>query len=232
MISARSEFQFVSRGFADTAVLIPGWASDYRIFSALDIPFNYLIPIRIKFSDFEKELISALDKNKITKFHLIGWSLGGFLAAAFAGRNHSLIESLVFLSVARKFQKSLLEEIGLKLKKNKRAYLYKFYRDCFSQEDMAGWVWFKKNLLIDYVNNIQLEDLLSGLDYLSGATLKPQDALRLKVRIFHGKKDLIMPFSDAEKMSCEFNRVDFTALAGIGHACFLNYSFKEKFCNG
>jgi len=233
MNCVKSKFEFIPRGFGDTAVLIPGWASDYRIFAALDLPYNYLLPIRINFSDFQKELLGALEKNCLQKAHLVGWSLGGFLALEFAGQNPSRVKGLALLSIAREFDSNLLKEIESKIKKNKRAYLYKFYQDCFAAEDKAGWCWFRKNLLRDYVDTMELEDLIAGLDYLAVARLKPGDASGIdKVRIFHGEKDRIMPFSDAATIKSEFRQADFTALSGTGHICFLNPLFKEKFCHG
>ena len=233
MNSAKSKFEFFPRGFGKTAVFIPGWASDCRVFAALDLPYNYLLPVRVNFSDFEKELLRALEQNSLPEAHLFGWSLGGFLAMEFAGKNPSRVKGLVLLSIAKEFDNNLLKEIESKIKKNKQAYLYKFYRDCFSAEDKAGWRWFKKNLLKDYINTMELEDLLAGLDYLSVARLKPTDASGLGlVRIFHGEEDRIMPFSDAARIKSEFPGACFTALSGIGHICFLNSRFKEKFCHG
>ncbi len=233
MSSVKSKFEFFPRGFADTAVLIPGWASDCRIFAGLDLAFNYLLPVGLNFSDFEKEFTCALEQNSIKKALLLGWSLGGFLATEFAIRNPSSIKELVLLSIAREFDGNLLKEIASKIKKNKRAYLYKFYRDCFSTEDRAGWCWFKKNLLEDYISTMELDSLLAGLNYLSTVRFKLTGASGIdRVRIFHGEEDRIMPFSDAARIKSEFGQADFTALSGIGHICFLNSQFKEKFRHG
>lgn len=217
----------------DTAVLVPGWANDCRIFATLDLPYNYLLPISLGFFDFEQELLGALQERSIKKVYLLGWSLGGFLVMDFVKKNYPLIKELVLLSITKEFDNNLLKEIAEKIKKNKRAYLYKFYQDCFSAEDRTGRCWFKKNLFRDYIDSMRLEDLMVGLDYLSCARLKPKDASGIdKVRIFHGEKDQIMPFSDAVQIRSEFNKVDFTALSNIGHICFLNFRFKEKFYHG
>ena len=233
MYSAKSKFEFIPRGFSDTAVLIPGWASDCRIFVSLDLPYNYLLLVELNISDFEKELLLALERNSVKKAHLLGWSLGGFLAADFSAKNPLLVRELILLSIAREFDSNLLQEIAQKLKKNKRAYLYKFYRDCFSPDDKTGWCWFKKNLLEDYINTMGLKNLISGLEYLSAARLIPAELSRLdKIRIFHGEDDRIMPFSHAAGMISEFRGADFTAFSGIGHICFLNSRFKEKFSHG
>lgn len=233
MSSAKSKFEFIPRGFNENAVLIPGWASDCRIFAALDLPYNYLLPLKVNFSDFEKELLMALEQHSLRTVHLLGWSLGGFLAAEFAAKNSSRVKDLVLLSIAKEFDSNLLKEIESKIRKNKRAYLYKFYQDCFSAEDKAGWCWFKKNLLREYTGAMELEDLIAGLSYLSTSKLKPDGAVGLdSIRIFHGEKDRIMPFAAAARIKSEFGQAEFTALSGIGHICFLNSQFKEKFRHG
>jgi len=175
----------------------------------------------------------ALEKNSCRKVILAGWSLGVFLAMDFAAKNPHPVKELLLLSIAREFDRALLKEIGLKIRKNKRAYLYQFYRDCFSAEDKAGWCWFRKNLFRDYLNNMELEELIAGLDYLSRVKLTPKDASGIdNVKIFHGEKDRITPFVDAASIKSEFKQADFTALSGIGHVCFLNSCFKEKISHG
>lgn len=233
MRSAKSKFKFIPRGFSDTAVLIPGWASDCRIFSSLNLPYNYLLPVELNLSDFEKELLLALERNSLKNVHLLGWSLGGFLSAGLAAKNPLLVKEMILLSIAREFDSNLLKEIAQKLKKNKRAYLYKFYRDCFSAEDKAGWRWFKNGLLNDYINTMDAKNLISGLEYLFAARLMPAELSRVgKIRIFHGEDDRIMPFSHAAGMISEFKEADFTPLSGIGHVCFLNPGFRGKFSHG
>ena len=233
MNSLRSRFEFIPRGYRDTIVLLPGWASDCRIFAPLELPYNYLLAARINFSDFQRELLRALEQNSLKKVILAGWSLGVFLAMEFAAKNTSLVKELLLLSIAREFDRNLLKEIGLKIRKNKRAYLYQFYRDCFSAQDRQGWCWFKKNLFRDYLNNMELDELIAGLDYLSFARLAPRDSSGIdKVKIFHGEEDRITPFLEADSMKSEFKQADFTALTGIGHVCFLNPGFKDKIFHG
>ena len=74
MISAKSTiFKYVNKGYRDSIVFIPGWASDYRIFSNLDLDFNYLLPVEFYPFSFEKDLKEALEKNSIKKNSRIGF---------------------------------------------------------------------------------------------------------------------------------------------------------------
>ena len=40
------KFKYIDRQKPETAVLVPGWATDYRIFDTLDLDYNYLMPGR------------------------------------------------------------------------------------------------------------------------------------------------------------------------------------------
>jgi len=57
MISLKSEFRFFNRGFKDTLVLIPGWATDYRIFNSLDLSYNYLLTTKLYHFNFNYALL-------------------------------------------------------------------------------------------------------------------------------------------------------------------------------
>ncbi len=138
MNSQISEFSYIYRGFKEAIVLIPGWATDYRIFSNLDLNYNYLLPVRFNPLDFKKKLSKELDKRGINKISMLGWSLGGFLAVEFFSDNPERIDKLILISIRKRYDSKNLEDIAFKLKKNKKAWLYKFYLDCFSKKDKKG----------------------------------------------------------------------------------------------
>lgn len=230
MISQKSEFEFIDRGFKDTMVLLYGWATDQRIFSALDLDYNYLFPTKLNPFEFENELLNVLEKKSINKVCLFGWSLGSFLAAEFAKNNPGLIEQLILLSIRNKFDRGALKDIETKIKKNKKAYLHKFYLECFSGKDQNELVWFKRNLLKNYTEEMELEGLISGLGYLSGAQLdiKPLSGLE-KIKIFHGVDDRIAPFKEAQEIGKRFQATKFISLQNCGHIPFLKHNFRGIF---
>lgn len=230
MISQVSKFKLVNRGFDKTLTLVPGWASDWRVFGALDLDYNYLLPVELSPLNFERDLSEALNKEGIDKFSLFGWSMGGFLASDFASKNPDKIEELILVSVRKKYPGELLEDIKAKLKQNKRAFLYKLYFNCFSREDEEGQEWFKEHLLMDYINELRLDDLLAGLDYLRGAQIIPPSLSGVgKIRIFHGDDDKIASPDEARRLKDELPQAEFILLAQIGHTPFINKIFKEKF---
>ena len=106
-----SEFKFFQRGFKDTLALIPGWATDYRIFSNLDLNYNYLLPIKFHPADFKKELSRSLEELHINKVSLFGWSSGGFLATDFALGYASKVGELILVSIRKRFIPDSLKKI-------------------------------------------------------------------------------------------------------------------------
>ena len=233
MISPVSKFKLSNRGFNKTIVLIPGWATDYRIFNALDLNYNYLLPIEYDPFNFERDLKELLNREAIDKVSLFGWSMGGFLAADFASKNPDRVDELILLSVQKKFSPELLQDIKLKLKQNMRAFLYKLYFNYFSREDKEGLSWFKDHLLMSYIDELKLEDFLCGLDYLSQTQINPESLAGIKrIRIFHGQDDKIASLDEAHQIKSELSQAEFICLPGTGHVPFFNRKFKEKFLNG
>ncbi len=230
MISPVSKLKLINRGFKKNLVLIPGWATDYRIFNALELNYNYLLPIEYYPFDFEKELREFLNRESIDKVSLFGWSMGGFLASDFASNNPGRVDELILLNVQKKFSMGLLEDIKIKLKENKKAFLYKLYLNSFSEEDREGLIWFKKHLLINYIDELRLEDLLLGLDYLCGAQINPASLAGIKrIIIFHGQEDKVASLNEAQQIKSELPQAEFISLSGVGHIPFFSRQFKERF---
>jgi len=225
-----SEFKLVERGFKETLVLIPGWASDYRIFNSLELDYNYILPVKFLPFDFTKDLLGFLDNNSLDQVSLFGWSMGAFLAADFSAAFPARIKELFFTGIRRKFPKDILEDVKLKIKKNWKAYLYRFYPDSFSAFDQDALAWFRKHLLKEYLSSMKPGELIAGLDYLAGARLKPQSLAGVKkITIFHGCEDKIAPFSEARSISRSLPGSKFVSFPGAGHAVFLNSNFIQKF---
>lgn len=217
MKSAKSEFRWLDRGFKETLVLIPGWATDYRIFYDLDWGYNYFFAVRCSPLNFVRQLKEALDKLSLNKVSILGWSQGAFLSADFAQGYPEYINKCFLLSIRKRFDSDRLKEIERKLKKNKRAYLYKFYETGFSpkKEDFAQ---FKKYLLKDYLNGMELKDLIEGLNYLSQAEIKTQSLAKIeRITIIHGREDKVAPFEEAKDIAKGLPQAEFVPLDKTGH---------------
>lgn len=230
MIFRNLNFKFEERGFKDTLVLIPGWATDYRIFSPLNLNYNYLFPTDNYFLDLGERLLGVLNKRSIDKVSIFGWSLGGFLGADFAFKNPGRINELILLGIRKKFDSAALEGIKTQLIENKKACLYKIYLGCFSDTEKENLLWFKEKLLKDYISSLKLEDLIEGLDYLSKTeiNLKPLAKIK-KIMIFHGLKDKIAPVEEAREMQQELPDADFLFMPEAGHLPFMQKDFAQVF---
>lgn len=228
MVSAkRTEFNYIDRGFQDTIALIPGWASDYRIFTPLNLRYNYLLPIDFHPVEFEKALFDILEENDIRRISILGWSMGGFVAAEFASRHSGLISKLTLVSIRARYNRGDIERIKTYITKSKKSYLYKFYMECFyDKENMA---WFRENLLDDYCKGFEVSYLLDTLEYLKTAQVNTKllGSVR-EIKIIHGKDDKIAPFDEAVSVSKEFGKGAFLPVGNAGHIPFLEKDLNDE----
>lgn len=223
MISQKSKFEFVTRGFKETLVLIPGWATDQRIFARLELPYNYLLTLEVDPFEFKARLKKELDRRSIAKISLFGYSLGGFLAYEFALEYPQGIDALIFAGIRKKYPADTLDDVTKRLKQDKNAYLREFYTACFSSKEKDSRAWFIKHLLKDYLKNMRLDELLRGLDYLRQVQIDPEKLKAFKkVKIIHGKEDKIAPFIEADNFRKYLSNAEFDFRDGGGHMLFLN----------
>lgn len=213
-------FKYLDRGQQKTIVLIPGWATDYRIFDSLNLKFNYLLPLDFSPSTFESSILNTLGEQGIGKISLLGWSLGGFLAAELSAKYPNLVEELILVSIRKKYKKKEIAGIKELLKKNKKGYLYKFYGQCFSEKISLSW--FKKNLLKTYCEQFDLEYLLKTLDYLEKAQINTQELLGIeRIKIIHGESDEIAPIDEAREVQEAIAGAELITIKNSGHIPFL-----------
>jgi pimeloyl-ACP methyl ester carboxylesterase len=222
-----SKFSFSNRGKKETILLVPGWASDWKIFNTLNLEYNYLIPTEFSPFNFKDSLVYKLQEENLNKLTILGWSLGGFAAVDFACQFPHFVNKIFLVSVRKKYPKENLENIGRFIKKDKKAYLYRFYHECFSPNE-EGFFWFKKNLLKLYLEEINLDYLLEGLDYLSRSELNLDVLKNMNVKLLHGEEDKIAPFEEVLKIKNGLPDADLISIKGTGHIPFLNPGFEEK----
>lgn len=213
-------FRYLDRGYQRNIVLIPGWATDYRIFNLLNLKFNYLLPLDFSPATFEDSILNTLGDNKIEKISLLGWSLGGFVAAEFSAKHPNLVDELILVSIRKKYKKEAIDEIKELLKKSKKGYLYKFYGQCFSRKVSLSW--FKKNLLKTYCQDFDLDYLLTTLDYLEKSQIFTQELSGIKrIKIIHGENDRIAPIDEAREVQKNINGSELIVVKDSGHIPFL-----------
>ncbi|NQT06875.1 MAG: alpha/beta hydrolase [Candidatus Omnitrophica bacterium] len=220
MISAQStRFEFFDRGKKETAVLIPGWATDYRIFDNLNLDFNYLLPVEFNPINFKDKLHTYLKDNGITDIWFCGYSLGGFIASGFAEEHPDIVKGLVLMSIRERYESDEIEGVRRALKKNKDAYLYKFYSQCLP-DDIAR-KFFKKTLLKDYLKKFELKFLLDTLEFLKNCRICPEALKGVKrIKIIHGREDRIAPLQEVLKIKNDLEDAELTLIDGAGHMVF------------
>lgn len=226
MTLIKSTFKYLAREKENLLVLVSGWASDWRIFSRLNLDFNYLLADNYSPFNFEQLLLEAKEQYKIKKFSILGWSLGGFLAADFASKYPEYIDRLILVSIRRKYQPEILNQIKAHLRQSKEGYLRQFYRQCFAKDDNAAY--FKQNLLSDYCQKFRLDYLLEGLGYLEIAQIHHNALKKLnQVEIIHGESDLIAPLREVKELAKLMPWAKFTVLKQAGHIPFLREEFNQ-----
>jgi len=224
------EISSARRSSARKIVLIPGWAFDYRIFNAVEWEYDCLKAVKFSPFNFAAELKDFLTERLIEKISLLGWSMGGFLACDFACENPEMVEELILVSVRESFDRDYLREAAKKIRKNKRAWLYKFYSGCFSRFDQTGRDYFKKELLNGYLEGMESEELISGLALIAQAKIESRSLAGIeKIRFFHGEADTVVPIEEAKKISSVLPQAEFISLPGLGHNVFLNKRFEAAF---
>lgn len=230
---SNSGFNYIDRGFKRNLVLIPGWATDYRIFSRLELDYNYFVPVDIAAYRFKEELLKLLKQRGYKSISILGYSLGGFLASDFAAEYPERVGELILFAVRKAYNNTALSQIKQSLASNAKAFLYKFYLNCFSKGDREGLSWFRNNLLDAYLDNHCPGRLNQGLDYLSSARIDTEKLSCIKeIAIFHGENDLIAPLKEALEIKHALPKARLNLLPGKGHIFFLSGGLKEYFPYG
>lgn len=224
-----SKFRYIDRDKKESIVLIPGWATDFRIFDGLDIEYNYLVPVEYSPRGFGDDLERALNEHALNRISLLGWSMGGFVACEILPRFRHRIDTLTLVSVRRRYDKANNDMIKAVLVKNKKGFLRKFYADCFTGCDRDLYELLKAGLLKEYRDNLELAYLLDGLNYLSTHSIEPQTLVGASVTFVHGSADTIAPMGEAVEMHDALPGARLVSIEGAGHMPFFSVDFKRIF---
>lgn len=217
-----SGFERIERGHGRTLVLLPGWATDRRVFSTLDLPCNYLLVD--EFSPFG--FADVLAEHLPPRVSLLGWSLGGFVAADYAARFPERVEELILVSVRPGYPAAEIAAMRSDLERNRRGRLIKFYNDCFTPAESALRAWFRAELQSSYLESQLTPPLRRDLDYLAAATIEPANLRAVRTTIVHGRDDHIAPAAEIFSRRYDWPEARWLLLDG-GHLPFLHTGFTE-----
>lgn len=215
------------RGRQRTLVLLPGWATDSRIFARLDLPYNYLEPNGFTPLPAIADLRAVIAKHAGGRASLLGFSLGGFLAAAFAREHPDMVEELILLGVRRQYPPAELAGVRAALARDPAAFLEYFYqRAMHTADDDPSSVWFNARLRDSYLAHAGDAALTAGLNCLARQRLEPAELATLcNVRLLHGELDLIAPVGEAHELASAAARLD--VIPGAGHLLPLHLACQE-----
>jgi pimeloyl-ACP methyl ester carboxylesterase len=203
-------------------VLLPGWATDYRIFDRFPVARTRIIPLDPITHDCSGDLAAFLRDEGISPVDFYGWSLGGALALRFARQYPELTGRVIVAAVRPSYPLAELESVRRDLKDNATAFLGDFYRRCFLPGQRDDYRWFKDTLLADYQARFAIDDLIRGLDCLGEWAFDEADLSIRPTTILHGDLDVIAPVTEIADVAGRVVDVDFHVVSGAAHAVFLS----------
>jgi len=165
------------------------------------------------------EILAFLTQHHLETIHLVGWSMGAFLAFDFACAFPGKVASLTLLGMRAFWPPSEIEAIHQGLATDSQAFLRDFYRKSLLgyKKEARRFVAEQQEALMA---SLDMQLLARGLDYLAQWRL-PVHALQCPVSCWHGRRDIIAPV--AERVVIPGART--LIIEHGGHALFLDREF-------
>jgi pimeloyl-ACP methyl ester carboxylesterase len=202
-------------------VLLPGWATDHRIFEPIAIDGPSVIVEGPLTRAFPERLAEYLSKEGLFPVSLFGWSLGGAAALQFTRVYPEMLNRLILFGLRPRYPADALDAARRGVIDDKEAYLTSFYRTCFLPAQRGDYAWFKRSLLTPYLHEMAVTDLLASLDYLGECAFSPADVTLRDTTILHGAWDSIAPIAEIEALIEASGASRFHVLPNAAHAPFL-----------
>ncbi len=213
-------------------VLLPGWATDGRIFEGVLPGVTAVTTGPLRPDRFTARLASFLDRAARGPVTVVGWSLGGFLAAEFAREYPDRVRRVVLVGIRREYPEGDVAAVLRSLSADPAGCLSGFYAQCFYPSQMPAYRRFRAGLQAAYLREMDGVALREGLSYLASARLSGETLPACPVAIVHGEKDVIAPFAEAEGVAREGGNATFHPLPGAAHAAFLADGFRAVVADG
>jgi pimeloyl-ACP methyl ester carboxylesterase len=225
--------EFVVTGEGDPSmVLLPGWATDGRIFEGVLPGVTAVTTGPLRPEGFSRRLAAFLGRAAHGAVTVVGWSLGGFLAAEFAREYPDRVRRIVLVGIRREYPEGDVAGVLRSLSADPGACLTAFYAQCFFPSQMPAYRRFRGGLQAAYLRELDGGALREGLSYLAGARLSGETLPACPVAIVHGEKDVVAPLAEAEGVAREGGNATFHPLPGAAHAAFLADRFRAVVADG
>ena len=213
-------------------VLLPGWATDGRIFEGVLPGVTAVTTGPLRPEGFSRRLAAFLDRAARGSVTVVGWSLGGFLAAEFAREYPGRVRRVVLVGIRREYPEGDVAGVLRSLSADLGGCLSGFYAQCFYPSQMPAYRRFRAGLQAAYLREMDGGALREGLSYLASARLSGGTLPACPVAIVHGEKDVVAPFEEAEGVAREGGNATFHPLPGAAHAAFLADGFRAVVADG
>jgi pimeloyl-ACP methyl ester carboxylesterase len=225
--------EFVVVGEGDPSmVLLPGWATDGRIFEGVLPGVTAVTTGPLRPEGFSRRLAAFLGRAAGGAVTVVGWSLGGFLAAEFAREYPDRVRRVVLVGIRREYPEGDVAGVLRSLSADPGACLTAFYTRCFFPSQVPAYRRFRAGLQATYLREMDGGSLREGLSYLAGARLSGGTLPACPVAIVHGEKDVVAPLAEAEGVAREGGNATFHPLPGAAHAAFLADGFRAVVADG
>jgi pimeloyl-[acyl-carrier protein] methyl ester esterase len=232
MMPGTEEFFVVGGGGDPSMVLLPGWATDGRIFEGALTGGTAVTTGPLRPEGFSRRLAAFLDRTARGPVTVVGWSLGGFLAAEFAREYPDRVRRVVLVGIRREYPEGDVEAVLRSLSADPGGCLTGFYAQCFYPSQIPAYRRFRSGLQAAYLREMDGGALREGLSYLAKARLSGETLPACPVAIVHGEKDVVAPFAEAERLAREVGNATFHPLPGASHAAFLAGGFRAVVADG
>ncbi|ORU93506.1 MAG: hypothetical protein A6F70_05745 [Cycloclasticus sp. symbiont of Bathymodiolus heckerae] len=180
------------------------------------------------------DVLESLEDQLPPKCHVLGWSLGGMVALAYASRYPQRVERLIMLASSAKFVQSVdwshaqevdtLEMFSVGLIENTALTIKRFL-----MLQAQGFERPKKTIsllksLVAEAKPVQEEALISGLGLLKNTDLREElQIIRCPLLMLMGENDQLIPLEvgvDAQAINPD---VKLNVVNGAAHAAFLSH---------
>lgn len=206
-------------------VLLPGFATDYRIFEGLTHNASRIFPFNVAPRRLVEQLSRYLQGAGIGRVTFIGWSMGAFLASDFAERYPEFVERMVLVGARKRYDRDALNLFEKTLRENPKQCLQEFYAQCFLPTQRSAYKRFRETLLLPYLREMDDQRLIEGLEYLHDAEIRPNRLPPRPVTFVHGAHDVIAPVAEVRELAAGIPGASLRVLPNASHAAFLTEDF-------
>ncbi|MFZ2224064.1 MAG: alpha/beta fold hydrolase, partial [Candidatus Deferrimicrobium sp.] len=157
------EFSIIGRGGDPSVVLLPGWATDGRIFDGVLPGVTAVTTGPLRPEGFAARLAAFLDRTARGPVTVVGWSLGGFVAAEFAREYPDRVRRVVLVGIRREYPEAGVEAVLRSLSADPGGCLSGFYAQCFYPSQIPAYRRFRGGLQAAYLREMDGGALREGL---------------------------------------------------------------------